>query len=112
MSILPTCSGASARRQSAKVGCLAQSLFELARLERGQIRPPPEAFSLAYLLRRSSRSSNSPHRHGVSACAQIASRLPDVHADLGMIERTMTNQLVNAIRETQVRDDRSRPRGL
>src|ERR1700754_1762664 len=33
----------------------------------------------------------------ISLRAQIASRLPDVHADLGMIERTMTNQLDNAI---------------
>ncbi|WP_459713357.1 sensor histidine kinase [Paraburkholderia sp. 2C] len=87
--------------QSAKVGRLAQSLFELARLEHGQIQPAPEAFSLADLLQDVfEKFELAAQARRISLRARISTRLPDVSADLGMIERVMTNLLDNAIRHT------------
>jgi signal transduction histidine kinase len=87
--------------QSAKVGRLAQALFELARLEHGQIQPAPETFSLADLLQDVfEKFELAAQARRISLRAEIAPRLPDVYADLGMIERVMTNLLDNAIRHT------------
>ncbi|SAL60793.1 integral membrane sensor signal transduction histidine kinase [Caballeronia peredens] len=87
--------------QSAKVGHLAQSLFELARLEHGMVAPEAEAFSLADLLQDIfEKFELAAQARGVRLNAHIAPRLPGVLADLGMIERVLTNLLDNAIRHT------------
>ncbi|BAN25435.1 sensor histidine kinase [Caballeronia insecticola] len=87
--------------QSAKVGHLAQSLFELARLEHGMVAPEAEPFSLADLLQDVfEKFELAAQARGVRLNAQIAPRLPSVLADLGMIERVLTNLLDNAIRHT------------
>ncbi|SAK91579.1 integral membrane sensor signal transduction histidine kinase [Caballeronia fortuita] len=87
--------------QSAKVGHLAQSLFELAKLEHGMVAPEPEPFSLADLVQDVfEKFELSAQSRGVGLSAQIAPRLPSVMADLGMIERVLTNLLDNAIRHT------------
>lgn len=49
---------ATALAQSNKVRQLAQALFELARLEHGQVRLEREDFSLSDLIRTCSKSSN------------------------------------------------------
>ena len=87
--------------QSRKVGRLAQELFELARLEYGVVKPDKETFALADLVQdvfqkfelaaEARRQRLVPH---------IAPDLPGVTADLGMIERVLTNLLDNAIRHT------------
>ncbi|AET91177.1 two-component regulatory system, sensor kinase protein [Burkholderia sp. YI23] len=87
--------------QSAKVGHLAQSLFELAKLEHGMVAPEAEPFSLVDLLQDVfEKFELSAQSRGVRLDAQIAPRLPNVMADLGMIERVLTNLLDNAIRHT------------
>ncbi|SAK46275.1 sensor histidine kinase [Caballeronia ptereochthonis] len=87
--------------QSAKVGHLAQSLFELARLEHGMVAPEAEPFSLADLVQDVFEKFDLPAQsRGVRLNAHIAPRLPSVLADLGMIERVLTNLLDNAIRHT------------
>ncbi|WP_454724624.1 MULTISPECIES: HAMP domain-containing sensor histidine kinase [Cupriavidus] len=92
---------AIALAQSVKVGRLAQSLFELARLEHGIVQPAPEAFSLADLLQDVFQKFELPaEARQVRLRAGIPPRLPAVMADLGMIERVLTNLLDNAIRHT------------
>jgi signal transduction histidine kinase len=87
--------------QSAKVGHLAQSLFELARLEHGLVEPQAEPFSLVDLIQDVFEKFELPAQsRGVRLDADIAPRLPNVRADLGMIERVLTNLLDNAIRHT------------
>jgi signal transduction histidine kinase len=87
--------------QSAKVGHLAQSLFELARLEHGMVEPQAEPFSLMDLIQDVFEKFELPAQsRGVHLDADIAPRLPNVRADLGMIERVLTNLLDNAIRHT------------
>jgi signal transduction histidine kinase len=87
--------------QSVKVGRLAQALFELARLEHGGVQPAWEEFSLIDLLQDVFQKFELPAeaRH-IHLRADIPQRLPNVWADLGMIERVLTNLLDNAIRHT------------
>ena len=87
--------------QSRKVGVLAQSLFELARLEHGGIKPAKEAFSLGELVQDVFQKFElAAEARGQRLVADIAPGLPVVEADLGMIERVLTNLLDNAIRHT------------
>ncbi|WP_144141350.1 sensor histidine kinase [Paraburkholderia sp. BCC1884] len=92
---------AIALAQSVKVGRLAQSLFELARLEHGNVQPALEQFSLVDLVQDVFQKFELPAeaRH-IELRAGIPPRLPNVNADLGMIERVLTNLLDNAIRHT------------
>ncbi|KXU82248.1 histidine kinase [Paraburkholderia monticola] len=92
---------AIALAQSVKVGRLAQSLFELARLEHGNVQPALEQFSLVDLVQDVFQKFELPAeaRH-IRLRAGIPPRLPAVCADLGMIERVLTNLLDNAIRHT------------
>lgn len=91
----------TALAQSDKVGKLAQSLFELARLESGVVAPQWEDFSLADLIQDVLQKFELAARaKRITLDASIPPRPPDVHADLAMIERVLTNLLDNAIRHT------------
>jgi len=85
--------------QSGKVGRLAQSLFELARLEYGAVRPEREPFSLADLVQDVfEKFELAAQARGIVLRARFPERMPAVLADLGMIERVLTNLLDNALR--------------
>jgi len=87
--------------QSQKVGALAQSLFELARLEYGVVKPLKEPFSVSELLQDVYQKFElSAHTHRIQLLADIQPGLPLVSADVSMIERVLTNLLDNAIRHT------------
>jgi len=85
--------------QSRKVGRLAQELFELARLESGLVQPELEAFALPDLIQDVLQKFElaAQAREQVLS-VDISQALPAVRADLGMIERVLTNLLDNAIR--------------
>lgn len=87
--------------QSRKVGRLAQELFELARLEYGDVKPDKERFALADLLQDVFQKFElASEARSQRLVAEIAPGLPVVTADLGLIERVLTNLLDNAIRHT------------
>jgi signal transduction histidine kinase len=89
--------------QSQKVGRLAQELFELARLEYGVVKPTKERFSLSDLVQDVFQKFElSAEARQQRLVPDIATDLPVVSADFGMIERVMTNLLDNAIRHTPV----------
>jgi signal transduction histidine kinase len=91
----------TALAQSDKVGKLAQSLFELARLEHGIVAPQWEDFSLADLVQDVLQKFElSARGKGIALEARIPPRPPNVHADVAMIERVLTNLIDNAIRHT------------
>ncbi|WP_322049519.1 HAMP domain-containing sensor histidine kinase [Paraburkholderia sp. J67] len=92
---------AIALAQSAKVGRLAQSLFELARLEHENVQLTLETFPLADVVQDVFQKFElaAQARH-IRLRADIAPHLPAVCADLGMIERVLTNLLDNAIRHS------------
>jgi signal transduction histidine kinase len=85
--------------QSGKVGRLAQSLFELARLEYGAVRPECEPFSLVDLVQDVfEKFELAAQSRGIALRARFPEWVPAVLADLGMIERVLTNLLDNALR--------------
>ncbi|KRC17869.1 HAMP domain-containing sensor histidine kinase [Acidovorax sp. Root217] len=87
--------------QSRKVGALAQSLFELARLEYGFVQPEAEPFAMADLVQDVFQKFElAAQERQVALQADIAPQLPPVHADLGLVERVLTNLLDNALRHT------------
>ena len=87
--------------QSSKVGGLAQALFELARLEHGGVVLEPQAFSLPDLVQDVFQKFELAARaRRQSLAADIPPGLPAVLADLGLVERVLTNLLDNAIRHT------------
>ena len=89
--------------QSRKVGRLAQELFELARLECGIVKPEFESFSLAELVHDIVQKFElAAEAKQVRLATDIVPGLPDVSADVGMIERVLTNLLDNAIRHTPI----------
>lgn len=87
--------------QSRKVGGLAQSLLELVRLEHGFVKPVVERFALADLVQDVFQKFElSAESRQVALNARLAPVLPGVYADLGLIERVLTNLLDNALRHT------------
>ncbi|WP_062381855.1 HAMP domain-containing sensor histidine kinase [Pseudomonas abietaniphila] len=87
--------------QSRKVGGLAQSLLELVRLEHGFVVPVVERFSLTDLVQDIFQKFElSAEAKAVTLTPSFAPSVPGVHADLGLIERVLTNLLDNALRHT------------
>jgi signal transduction histidine kinase len=87
--------------QSRKVGGLAQSLLELVRLEHGFVVPVVERFSLTDLVQDIFQKFElSAEAKAVTLTPNFAPSVPGVHADLGLIERVLTNLLDNALRHT------------
>ncbi|MYM37456.1 HAMP domain-containing protein [Duganella sp. FT94W] len=87
--------------QSQKVGRLAQALFELARLEHGSVQPELEPFSLSDLIQDVFQKFElQAGERQVRLMATLPHPAPMVRADLGMMERVLTNLLDNAIRHT------------
>ena len=88
--------------QSRKVGRLAQELFELARLEYGVVKPEKESFVLADLVQDVMQKCElAAEARQQRLEAVVAPGLPTtVQADIGMIDRVLTNLLDNAIRHT------------
>jgi signal transduction histidine kinase len=90
-----------ALRQSRKVSRLAQELFELAKLECEVTQPVKEAFSLPELVNDVLQKFElAAGQKRVALHVHVPEGLPLVLADLGMIERVLTNLLDNALRHT------------
>ncbi|NWB91351.1 sensor histidine kinase [Pseudomonas agarici] len=87
--------------QSNKVGKLAQALFELARLEHGAVRLECEDFSLSDLLQDVFQKFElMAETRRSKLLAMVPRGASMVTADLGMIERVLTNLIDNALRHS------------
>ncbi|WP_339526881.1 sensor histidine kinase [Pseudomonas sp. EL_65y_Pfl2_R96] len=87
--------------QSRKVGGLAQSLLELVRLEHGFVQPVLERFSLTDLVQDIFQKFElSAEARQVELKATFAPNVSAACADLGLIERVLTNLFDNALRHT------------
>ncbi len=91
----------TALSESQRLSRLAQGLLALVRLELGAVKPALEAFSIVEL------AQDVMQKLALSASARRKRLVPDfmpgagpVLADIGMIERVLTNLLDNAIRHT------------
>ncbi len=94
---------AVARRQSDRLATLVEELFELARLESRDMEPELEPFPLPELVqdvvsgipargRRRRRSASISNAHPTSHC---------VSADIGLIQRALSNLIGNALKHTE-----------
>jgi signal transduction histidine kinase len=91
-----------ALRQADQLGRLIDALFELARLESGTIVPAIEPIPIAEVLQDVAlRFRLQAERHGVELRTVLDTRGIRVHADVGLIERAISNLLENALRHTQ-----------
>lgn len=101
-------------RQSHRVAHLAHQLFDLARLECEETRPQPETFSICELAQDIvQKFAISAQRRSITLTASVGDSGPlQVWADIGMIERAISNLVDNALRHTPehgvVRVDTSR----
>ncbi|NWB61470.1 MULTISPECIES: HAMP domain-containing sensor histidine kinase [unclassified Pseudomonas] len=87
--------------QSRKVGGLAQSLLELVRLEHGFVQPVIEGFSIPDLVQDIFQKFElTAEARAITLTASLPPVVPTVLADLGLIERVLTNLLDNALRHT------------
>jgi signal transduction histidine kinase len=84
-----------------RLGTLVSELFELSRLEAQQIRPVLEPFALSELVQDVvvKLQPQAQERH-VTLSSALPRDLPFVLADIGMIERVLTNLIDNALRYT------------
>lgn len=91
----------TALRQTEKVHRLAQELFELAKLECDDASLNPEPFNLAELLQDVAQKYRlQAEQRGLTLRAELRPALPVVVADIGLIERLLTNLIDNALRHT------------
>jgi len=91
----------TALRQTEKVSRLAQELFELAKLECGETGLNPEHFCLAELLQDVSQKFQlAAQQRQIDLTAELRPELPPADADIGLIERLLTNLIDNALRHT------------
>jgi len=87
--------------QSRKVGGLAQSLLELVRLEHGFVQPILERFSMTDLVQDIFQKFElTAEARQVELKATFAPNVSAACADLGLIERVLTNLFDNALRHT------------
>ncbi len=85
--------------QSSKVGALAAALFELARLEHGGVRLELETFALPELVQDVLQKFElGAQARGQQVHLDFPAALPQVRADVALIERVLTNLLDNALR--------------
>jgi signal transduction histidine kinase len=80
---------------------LVEDLFELAKLETKQVQPAREPFQMAELaqdvvLKLKPRADEA----GITLVVEHARELPPLVADIGMIERLLTNLIENALTHT------------
>ena len=84
-----------------RLGKLVSELFELSKLEAGQVRPSFEAFSISELAQDVIVKFQPQARDGgISLSSHGPRNLPFVRADIGLIERVLVNLIDNALRHT------------
>jgi len=80
---------------------LVYELLELSRLDAGQIKPKPEPFSIAELTQDVLlKFKPQAEKNRINIHSDYPSSLPMVQADIGMIERALSNLLENALSYT------------
>lgn len=92
---------AIAVQHTERLGRLVGELFELARLDAGEVRLRPESFSAAELLQDVARSYEmAARKRGIRLQVDVPGDAPPVRADIALIQRVLANLLDNALRHT------------
>ena len=92
---------AVARRQSERLGTLVEELFELARLESRDMEPELEPFPLPELVQDVVLGFQlEAEKKQVSLNLERPPEVPLVSADIGLIQRALSNLIGNALKHT------------
>jgi two-component system OmpR family sensor kinase len=93
---------AVARRQSERLGTLVEELFELARLESRDMKPELEPFPLPELVQDVVLDFQlEAEKKRVSLKLDRPTEVPLVSADIGLIQRALSNLIGNALKHTE-----------
>lgn len=93
---------AVARRQSDRLGTLIEELFELARLESQDMKPELEPFPLPELVQDVVLGFKlEAERKQIELEMERPDEVPLVSADIGLIQRALTNLIGNALKHTE-----------
>jgi signal transduction histidine kinase len=83
------------------LGNLVDDLFELSKLDARQIKPSVESFSMAELTQDVViKFKPLAEKLGITLDVNFSKSLPQVQADIGLMERVLSNLIDNAIRLT------------
>ncbi|MHC4845264.1 MAG: sensor histidine kinase [Planctomycetota bacterium] len=90
-----------ALRNARQLSQLVDHLFELARLDAGEVVPRPECFSIRELVQDVVQEMGlAARKKGIDLQVRAPAGLPDVQADIGLMQRVIMNLLSNSIRYT------------
>lgn len=90
---------AVARRQALQLSHLVDQLFQLAKLEAGDVMPRVEPFNLAELTQDVLQGLRQrASQTGVKLRCRLPRELPPIQGDLGLMERAVTNLVDNALK--------------
>lgn len=90
-----------ANKNSERLNKLVSELFELAKLDAGELNLQKETFSLAELAHDVVQKFNlRSQNQGITLEVDIDSDVPYVEADIGLIERVLDNLIDNALKNT------------
>ena len=90
-----------ALKQTERLGALVGDLFELAKLDSGERKLAPEAFSVGELVQDVLQQFRlAAEAKNVALEARFAQELPFVFADIALTERVFQNLFQNALRHT------------
>ena len=89
-------------KNTKRLNKLVEALFELSKLDAGQIEPQFEKFSIAELVQDVvMQFKPQAEKRNIELSAELeAGSLPMVYADIGLVERAISNLIDNAIRHT------------
>ncbi len=83
------------------LGTLVSELFELSKLDAQQVQPQFESFALAELVQDvAMKFQPQAERQKIALHLALPEDSPRVHADLGLLERALSNLIENALRYT------------
>ncbi|SCZ57178.1 sensor histidine kinase [Thiohalomonas denitrificans] len=90
-----------AHRQSERLTCLVEELFELSRLDAREALPESEPVALGELIQDAAQKYGlRAEQQNLTFRASIAQDLPPISGDVGLLDRVLENLLGNALRHT------------
>jgi signal transduction histidine kinase len=91
----------TALRQSERLRRLVFELFELAKLDSGEVQPSREPFAPGELVQDVVQKYQiNAERQGIDLTADLEGDIPVISADIGLLERALENLLRNALQFT------------